>query len=557
MLYHQFDQTDIILICVISVLLSAFPIVRWLYLRSSRISNNIRMMKMTSNIIHELVTPLSILSASVEHLRATQPGAVREYDLMDLNIQRTIRLLQQTLESVNEQGDSQPLIVSKGDVMKHITETAYCTEPLMSGRQLEFSINCTPDGMIGWIDTGKVDKIIFNLLSMAAQNTPERGRVALEATTSSNFDRVVIKISYTAEGRLRNQGAWGSPTLSLVRQLVYQHMGTIQFKPQEGVGVTFQIELPITKEAFKPSQIDENRRLELETANNQILDVSKDAMNKLAEIHTTTAGNQNTYSILIVDSSNELRTLMQMTLHQKYHVITASNSQEAIEAIHHNHFDLIVCDGTIPNSDGYGLTSIIKHDPDYSHLPIILLTSKMQEEEDAQRALTAGADSHLAKPFRLGELQLHIDNLIANRQRIRQTAQPLTAIEQDSGTLTATAPVKSPSQEFLERATQCIFDHLDDSDYDRYAFAADMGASASTLYNKLRAVTGMNVTAFIRDIRIKEACRMAKEDPELRVSDIAYRVGFKDPKYFATTFKKEVGMQPKEYFDSLRRREAS
>ena len=79
-----------------------------------------------------------------------------------------------------------------------------------------------------------------------------------------------------------------------------------------------------------------------------------------------------------------------------------------------------------------------------------------------------------------------------------------------------------------------------------------MGASASTLYNKIRALTGMNVTAFIRDIRIKKACQLAKENPDLRVSDIAYRVGFKDPKYFATSFKKEMGIQPKEYFDRLR-----
>jgi len=111
---------------------------------------------------------------------------------------------------------------------------------------------------------------------------------------------------------------------------------------------------------------------------------------------------------------------------------------------------------------------------------------------------------------------------------------------------------ESPHQQFLHRAIKCINDHLDDSDYDRDAFAADMGASASTLYNKLRAATGMNVTSFIRNIRIKAACRMAKEHPELRVSDIAYKVGFKDPKYFATTFKKEMGVQPKEYFDKLR-----
>ena len=97
----------------------------------------------------------------------------------------------------------------------------------------------------------------------------------------------------------------------------------------------------------------------------------------------------------------------------------------------------------------------------------------------------------------------------------------------------------------------CVHQHLDDSDYDREAFAADMGASSSKLYNKLRALTGMNVSSFIRDIRLKEAMRMAKQNPQLRVSDLAYSVGFKDPKYFATCFKKEFGVQPSEYIESL------
>ncbi len=110
----------------------------------------------------------------------------------------------------------------------------------------------------------------------------------------------------------------------------------------------------------------------------------------------------------------------------------------------------------------------------------------------------------------------------------------------------------SADQEFVQRAVQCINEHLMDSDYDRETFAADMGSSVSTLYNKIRAVTGKSITNFIRDIRINNACRLAKENPDLRVSDLAYQVGFKDPKYFATSFKRVMGIQPKEYILKLR-----
>ena len=106
-------------------------------------------------------------------------------------------------------------------------------------------------------------------------------------------------------------------------------------------------------------------------------------------------------------------------------------------------------------------------------------------------------------------------------------------------------------QEFLKRALDIVQQHLDDSSYDRNAFARDMGASTSTLYNRLRSMTGMNVSSFIRDIRMKEACRIARQQPDIRISDLAYKVGFQDPKYFSTCFKKEFGVQPSEYIESL------
>jgi AraC-like DNA-binding protein len=110
----------------------------------------------------------------------------------------------------------------------------------------------------------------------------------------------------------------------------------------------------------------------------------------------------------------------------------------------------------------------------------------------------------------------------------------------------------SVDQEFLRRAVKCINDHISETDYDRQTFASDMGCSVSTLYNKIRELTGKNISNFARDIRIKTACKLAKDNPDLRVSDIAYQVGFKDPKYFATSFKRVTGMQPKEYILQIR-----
>ena len=252
------------------------------------------------------------------------------------------------------------------------------------------------------------------------------------------------------------------------------------------------------------------------------------------------------YAILVVEDNVELLMLIKHLLSRKYRVETARNGGEAVEVIEKSEIDLIISDVMMPVMDGYELVKYVKNSVDYSHLPVILLTAKAQES-DKMDALTVGADEYMTKPFKMKELQLRIDNLIANRQRISREFKQQSIEEVKVNNVT----MPSPDNEFLDKAMACVHNHLDDADYDRESFASDMGMSASSLYNKLRAVTGMNATSFIRDIRMKEACRLVKSTPGIRVSDLAYSVGFKDTKYFSTIFKKEFGMQPSEYIESI------
>ena len=527
--------TTTLIIAGILMLGVLFLLGRALYRRSVRIRNRLQMSYIFTNITHELLTPLTIISASVERLRSHDPENKPDYDLMELNIARVVRLLQQILETSKSQAGELKLKVSHGDVMAYIRETALCVEPLMVKKGLDFTVDCKPESMMGWIDTDKLDKIIFNLLSNSVKYTETGGKVELRVTTSPRYDRVIIQVSDNGtgispenmkhlfsrfhDGEYRKNQTFGTGIgLSLTRDLVYLHGGKIDCESVEDKGTTFFVELPIEKKAFSASQIDESHQVE------------------------------DAYTLLVVEDNVELLMLMRQLLMQHYHVLTASNGREALDMVHIHDVDLIVSDVMMPEMDGYELTRVIKQNPDFSHLPIILLTAKNQEE-DRQESLLIGADDHISKPFRMGELRLRIDNIIANRRRIRQIFQKRTT-EENIEEIKATAT--TIDNEFLQRAVQCLDDHLSDSDYDRDAFARDMGASASTLYNKLRAVTGMNVTGFMRNYRIKTACRMAKDHPDWRVSDIAYRVGFRDPKYFATSFKKEMGLQPSEYFDQLR-----
>jgi DNA-binding response OmpR family regulator len=250
---------------------------------------------------------------------------------------------------------------------------------------------------------------------------------------------------------------------------------------------------------------------------------------------------------LLVEDNIELLMLMETILSQKYRVLTATNGREALNIVKQEKTDLIISDVMMPEMDGNELTRALKSNPETCHLPIIMLTAKATED-DRKKSMILGADDYVVKPFHMSELTLRINNIIENRKRVRREYKAQTVEE---SRLKASVASPSPDDEFLRRAIDCARAHLSDSDFDREAFASEMGASASTLYNKLRSLTGLNVSAFIRDIRMKEAKRLAQTQPDLRVSDLAYKVGFKDPKCFSTCIKKEFGLQPSEFIEQM------
>ena len=556
----------LIIILSVAVLTGLFFFGRELYLRSVRLKQRLQMSRVYTNITHELLTPLTVISASVEHLREQTPEHNQDYDLMQLNIERMVRLLQQILETSKSQSGELKLRVAHGDVMQYIQRTALCIEPLMAKNKLEFSVSCRPESMMGWIDTDKLDKIIYNLLSNAAKYTNEYGHVQLKVRTNDTYDRIIIKVSDDGigipkdkqhhlfrryyDGDYRRMQAMGTGLgLSLTRDLVYLHGGDITCESEEGMGSTFTVVLPINKESFSAAQTDEAAPININSARSAILDLAlrmKKTDEEPAEAPLTeTPPDEDAYKLLIVEDNIELLLLMQQLFSKHYQVLTAPNGEKALDIVANNEIDLIVSDVMMPVMDGYELTRRIKGAPTTSRLPIILLTAKTQSE-DREEALAIGADDYVTKPFKMRDLELRINNIIENRKRIQAEFRE-KSVEQAEQEIAVADP--TADQEFLKRAIDCVRGHLDDGEYDRDAFAADMGASASTLYNKLRSLTGMNVTVFIRDIRMKEARRIAQQQPEIRISDLAYRVGFQDPKYFATTFKKLYGVTPTEFLE--------
>jgi DNA-binding response OmpR family regulator/two-component sensor histidine kinase len=530
------------------------------------VRNRLHMNLVLTNISHELLTPLTVISASIEHLREQEPRYATDYALMELNMERVTHLLQEILETSKSQAGELKLQVSQGDVMEYIRQTALCIEPLIYKNGLEFELDCSPQSMMGWIDTDKIGKIIYNLLSNAAKFTKAPGKVNLKAWTNENFDRVTIEVTDTGIGiphsRIKNlfqryydgDYRWMQVNgtglgLALTRDLVYLHNGTIDCKSEEGKGTVFTISLPISKDAYNAAQIDEKHAIDPTMTHRTIIDIhTLEQLPEQLEVPTLKTRDESFYNLLIVEDNQELLMLLNTLLCSKYNVLTATNGRQALELIENNDVDLVVSDVVMPEMDGNELTRRIKSSETWNFLPVILISSQTSEEA-RKESMLIGADDFITKPFRLGDLELRINNIIENRKRIVGERNASASKEEDRP-LTA-------DEEFLQRARECVRKHLSNSDFDRETFASEMGASSSTLYNKLRALTGMNISNFIRDIRMNEAKRLAESQPDIRVSDLAYMVGFKDPKYFATCFKKDFGIQPSELMNRAQEKSAA
>jgi DNA-binding response OmpR family regulator len=247
-------------------------------------------------------------------------------------------------------------------------------------------------------------------------------------------------------------------------------------------------------------------------------------------------------SVLAVEDNEDILQLIQRLLSNDYHVCTATNGKEALVMLEHEKIDLIVSDIMMPEIDGIELSRLIKKNIEYSHIPIILLTAKTDEKDRAD-AYESGADAFISKPFNLNVLQARIRNLLKNRERVAHDFKSQFVFDMKEMNIT------NIDETFLQKAIDCVNRHLDDSNFDQLQFSEEMGVSKSTLYNKLKSLTGLNTSAFITNIRMKAACRIMDQNSNIRISELAYAVGFNDPKYFSSCFKKEFNMRPTDYLE--------
>lgn len=507
-----------------------------------------------TNITHELLTPLTIISATVDELKTQAPSHNDLYTVMNSNIQRLIRLLQQILEFRKAETGNLKLRVSPGDIAAFVKNAAESFQPLVKKRKIHFSFLCDPESMIGYFDMDKLDKILYNLLSNAAKYNKEDGFIQVSLSYDEiDKDFVLLKIKDNGkgiskekqknlfkrfyEGDYRKFNTIGTGIgLSLTKDLVELHEGTISVESEVDHGTEFMVRIPIERSYYDEEQIDDEAISLMQNPVNYE-DTQEDADVETQEV--TIKAN----TILLVEDNGELLHLMTKLLSREYNVFTAQNGKEGIAVLEKEDVDLIVSDVMMPEMDGIEFCKYVKGHLEMSHIPMILLTAKNKEEDRAE-AYEIGADAFISKPFNLTVLHARIRNLLKYKERMARDFKNQIVFEVKDLNYT------SLDEDFIQRAIHCVNNHLEDPNFDQAQFADEMRTSKSTLYKKLKSLAGLNTSSFIRNVRLKAACRIMEEKgTNVRVSELAYAVGFNDPKYFSSCFKKEFDMLPSEYIE--------
>ena len=506
-----------------------------------------------TNISHDFLTPLTIISCLIDDAETTSNVKLSQFESMRANINRLRRLTQQVLDFRKIESGRLKLKLSNGDIvlfLRDICNTNFA--PLMKRKRINFAFTSGEASIPAYFDADKIDKIIFNLLSNASKYTPENGEIKIAINTSSKMGHeyltVAIKDSgigiekeeldkiftlfYTNKNN-KNTDSNGIG-LSHAYDLLKIHQGKIEVESEKNVGTTFTIEFPIDKESYDcQDALPLNSIIkDLDSGQTEI----KEAMKMNLPIATD---EKNRTRIMVVEDNEELLTLMRNILAKHHHIITASNGAEALSLLKDKNIDIIISDVMMPEMDGLELCRALKNDIETSHIPVILLTAK-NSTEDRIECYEAGADAYISKPFELKLLEARIVNFIAQKRKKQSEFQSNSEIS-----FTA-LEYPSIDEQFLKKSAEVIQSNLSNSDFDVNHFANEMNLSNSSLYRKIKSMTGLSPVEYIRNIRLKHACKLL-QDNAISISEVAYTVGFSDPKYFASCFKAEFSITPSEY----------
>ncbi len=508
--------------------------------------------KLFTNISHEFRTPLTLIMAPVEKLLINYKAQPEEkyLKLIEQNAKRLLQMVNQLLDFRKLEVQGFNFNPSFGDIVAFLRETVASFSNLSEQKHVELIFKTRIEELNTNFDKDKLEKIMFNLLSNAFKFTPGNGRVSVSLEMESaginthNEDistNLVIKTEDTGIGipedklekiftrffQVDSSGQVEKGTgigLSLVAEFVKLHNGEIFVTSEVGKGSCFTVLLPVNINGVATEISDSEEKI------NHYPIISPDDNNQQVSERPV---------LLIAEDNDDLRFYLKDNLLQYYQVHEASNGEEALKKIQKISPDLIISDIMMPLMDGIELCRRVKTDKTICHIPLILLTAKSSEQQQLE-GISTGADDYITKPFNFQILEAKIANFINLRRNARLLFKNKLRIEPHEITVT------SLDEQFMRKALDLVEKNMAVTDYSVETMSRDLGMSRTLLYKKILALTGKPPLEFLRSLRLKRAAMLLSKS-QLNVSEIAFQVGFNDPKYFSKHFKNEFGVLPSKY----------
>lgn len=541
--------------------------------------NTVNQLKLSffTNISHEFRTPLTLILGPLERLmkdRGHTPETQGSLSIIQRNAQRLLHLVNQIMDFRKIEQGRMELNVRRGDLKAFCTNIFEAFQPLAEIKKVNFPLSIEELPKEIWFDHQVIENILYNLLSNAFKYTPDEGSVRMEVTALSIQDSrlnelkhpdaygktiISIKISDTGIGiseenlplvfkrfyRINSEESLkisGSGIgLALTEELIKTHHGEIFVQSTLGKGSDFEVQFPGMRGAYQHSDFSDSHhdhsqmKRQVEVLTQEFIPQPHDQEESELVFDKTRS------TVLVVEDNVDLRTFITHRLNKLYNIYEAANGVEGLKLAQKVDPDLVISDVMMPKMDGLELCASIKNNLDTSHIPIILLTAKSSVENQLE-GLHVGADDYLPKPFNFEILEARVSNLIETRNKLR--AQFLGKGELSLDELTSS----TRDQKFLELALRTVEQHMENSDFGVTMFVSEMGISRSLLHKKLTALTNQSAADFINHLRLKKAENLLLTT-DLNVSQVAYSVGYSDPKYFTRLFHKQYGASPTEFVE--------
>ena len=511
-----------------------------------------------ANISHEFRTPLTLISGPIQKQlqKESLPDDERDnFEMMHRNSTRILSLVDQLLDISKIEAGSLKLKIAKKELMSFIGSLADGFTYVTKQKELNYIINNNPTANDTWFDKDVLEKIVTNLLSNAIKYTPAKGSIVCDAFVKEN--QFYFEVKNTGLGLSKeeqdkvferfyqlNENKQGVGIgLALVKELVNLHKGIITVESIPNEWTTFKVALPIYKEAFKEMEIFDG--VAIKSTNEEM--INPKASGVISEVNTVTDTSKDTNGqqdsdnpiLLMVDDNDDIRTYVSTIFKDTYTILTAKNGQEGIDLAIEHIPDIIISDIMMPVKDGIELCNILKVDERTSHIPVILLTAKAGEENEIE-GIKTGADDYVTKPFNEELLKLRVQKLIEGRKKLQERYSQEVILRPKDIAIT------SVDEQFLQRLQKVLDDKLVESSFSIEDFSQAVGMSRMQLHRKLKALTGLSATEFIRSQRLKLAAQLLKKS-EINVSQVGYSVGFNDHAYFSKCFKEMYHCTPTEY----------